>query len=170
LTKIRKARVEDLEAINRLTDEMHVYLADLYGLELSPKELEEEHFEEEELGENIYVAESEENIVIGYISFSKGENEMAGPHYEVEHIVVAEKYRGLNVGRMLFDIVLERARREKLNVTTGTLARNEKALKFYEMLRFKPLTIVLLLDLQKRMLKKQEDYKHCSCSLYGEHR
>ncbi len=154
MVKVRKAGVEDLEAINGLTDEMHNYLAELYGLKLSFKELEEEHFNEEELEGNVYVAESEEKNIIGYVSFSKSENEVAGPHYEVEHLVVAEKYRGLNVGRMLFNIVFERAKREKVNITTGTLARNEGALKFYEELGFKPLTIGLLLDLQKRILKK----------------
>jgi ribosomal protein S18 acetylase RimI-like enzyme len=154
LIKVRKAGVEDLEAINVLTDEMHNYLAELYGLKLSSEELEEEHFDEEELGENVYVAESEEDNIIGYTSFSKSENEVAGPHYEVEHLVVAAKYRGLNVGRMLFNIVFERAKREKVNITTGTLARNEGALKFYEELGFKPLTTGLLLDLQKRILKK----------------
>ena len=52
---------------------------------------------------------------------------------------------------MLFDILLERARREEMNITTGTLARNEGALRFYEKLGFKPFTIGLLLDLEKRM-------------------
>jgi ribosomal protein S18 acetylase RimI-like enzyme len=134
LVKVRKAGVEDLEVINELAEEMHKYLAGLYGLKLSSEELEEEHFDEEELGENVYVAESEENNIIGYVSFSKRENEWAGPHYEVEHIVVAEKYRGSNVGKMLFSIVFERAKREEVNITTGTLARNEGALKFYEVL------------------------------------
>jgi ribosomal protein S18 acetylase RimI-like enzyme len=154
MVKVRKAGVEDLEAINGLTDEMHNFLAELYGLKLSSEELEEEHFNEKELEENVYVAESEENNVIGYVSFSKSENEMAGPHYEVEHIVIAERYRGFNVGRMLFNIVFERAKREKVNITTGTLARNEGALKFYEGLGFKPLTIGLLLDLRNRIIKK----------------
>jgi GNAT superfamily N-acetyltransferase len=131
---------------------MHHYLANLYGLKLSSKELEEEHFDEEEL-RNVYVADSEENEVIGYVSFSKGENEIAGPYYEVEHLVVAEKYRRLNVGRMLLNIVLERAKKENANMTTATPARNQEALKFYEELGFRPLSMVLLLDLQGRIPK-----------------
>jgi GNAT superfamily N-acetyltransferase len=136
---------------------MHRYLANLYGLELSPEELEEEHFDEEELRRNVYVADSEEKEVIGYVSFSKGENEIAGPYYEVEHLVVAEKYRRLNVGRMLLNVVLERAKKENANMTTATPARNEEALKFYEELGFKPLTMVLLLDLQERIPERLLD-------------
>jgi len=148
---VRKARVEDLGAINDLTDAMHRYLAGLYGLELSAEELEEEHYEEDEL-EDVYVAEDGEGHIVGYMSFSLGRDEWAGPHYELEHIVVHEDYRGLGIGRRLFEVLLERARREGVNITTGTLAKNQRALRFYEQLGFKPLGIRLLLDLQKRML------------------
>jgi len=149
---IRKAGAEDLKAINDLTDEMHRYLAGLYGLELSERELGEEHFEEEEL-ENVYVAESVEAGVVGYLSFSKGVDEWAGPHYELEHLVIHEGHRGLGVGKKLFEVLLEKAEREEVNIRTGTLTRNERALRFYEGLGFKRLSIGLLLDLQKRMLK-----------------
>jgi len=149
---IRKARLEDLETINVLTDAMHHYLAGLYGLELSPEELEEEHYEEDEL-ENLYVAEDAERGVIGYMSFSLGRDEWAGPRYELEHIVVHEDYRDLGIGRRLFDVLLERARREGVNITARTLAKNQRALRFYEQLGFKQLSVGLLLDLQKRILK-----------------
>jgi len=148
---IRKARVEDLDVINELTDMMHRYMANLYRLELSREELEEEHFDEEEL-DNTYVAESAGNVV-GYISFSKGKNEWAGPYYEIEHIVVAEKHRRQGIGRNLFKIVLGKAKEEKVNITAGTLARNKEASRFYEELGFKPLSIGLLLDVQKRILE-----------------
>jgi len=143
-----------LEAINDLTDAMHYYLAGLYGLELSAEEIEEEHYNEEEL-ENTYVAEdTERGFVVGYMSFSLGRNEWAGPNYELEHIVVREDYWGMAVAGKLFDILLEKAKREGVNITTGTLARNKRALTFYEKLGFKPLSVGLLLDLQKRILEK----------------
>jgi len=69
---VRRAQEQDLEAINRLTEDLHRYLAGLYGLELSAEELEEEHFDRDEL-EDVYVAEEAERGVIGYISFSKTE-------------------------------------------------------------------------------------------------
>lgn len=151
--KVRKALTEDLEAVNELTDSMHRHLAGLYGLELSELELEEEHFDEEELG-NVYVADSVRDGVIGYMSFSKGRDEWAGSHYELEHIVVHENFRGHGVGKMLFEILLGRAKLEGVNITTGTLARNERALRFYEELGFRQISTVLLLDLQKRILNK----------------
>ncbi|MFB0544036.1 MAG: N-acetyltransferase family protein [Candidatus Bathyarchaeia archaeon] len=150
---VRRARGEDLESINNLTDVMHNYLADLYGLRLSAEELEEEHYDEDEL-EDVYVAEDAKGGVIGYMSFSLGRDEWAGPHYELEHIVVHEDYRGQGMGRKLFDVLLERARREGVNITTGTLAKNQRALRFYKQLGFKPLSVGLLLDLQKRILNR----------------
>jgi len=150
LITIRKAKGGDLEVINKLTDEMHRYLECLYGLELTLDELEEEHFDEEEL-ENTWVAEIADKGVVGYMSFSRGVNEWAGPNYELEHIVVSEEHQGLGIGKKLFDIILEKAEKEKVNITTGTLARNEKALTFYERFGFKPLSIGLLLDFQKRL-------------------
>lgn len=150
---VRKARESDLEAINGLTDALHNYLAGLYGLELSAEELDEEHYEEDEL-ENIYVAQVKECLVVGYMSFSLGRDEWAGSHYELEHIVAHKDYRGLGIARKLFDILLERARLEGVNITTGTLYRNERALRFYEKLGFKPLSVGLLLDIKKRILDK----------------
>ena len=150
---VRKARGGDLEVVNTLTDAMHLYLADLYGLELSAEELEEEHYDKDEL-EGVYVAEDAEGRVVGYMSFSPGRDEWAGPKYELEHIVVREDYRGRGIARKLFDVLLEKAKREGVNITTGTLARNKRALAFYEKLGFKPLSVGLLLDLQKRILDK----------------
>ena len=150
---VRKARIEDLVAINGLTDAMHNYLASLYGLELSKKELEEEHFGEEEL-ENTYVAENVEEGIVGYMCFSKGRDEWTGLRYEIEHIVVREDLRGLGIGRKLFEILLQRATREGVNITTGTLTRDKGALRFYKKLGFKPFSIGLLLDLQRRALIK----------------
>lgn len=151
---VRKAEVKDLVAINELTDAMHNYLAGLYELKLADEELEEEHFSEEQL-ENVYVAESAEEGVIGYVSFSKGSDEWAGPIYEIDHIVVDQDYRGLGIGRKLFEIVLERALREGANITTGTLVKNERALRFYQEQGFKPLSIRLVLDLQRRLSTKR---------------
>ena len=147
---VRKANTDDLVVINELTDSMHHHLASIYGLELSLQELEEEHFDEEELG-NVYVAESALDGVVGYMSFSEGRDEWAGPCYMLEHIVVREIFRGLGIGKMLFEILLGKSKREGVNITAGTLARNERALRFYEELGFKQISTGLLLDLQKRI-------------------
>lgn len=147
---VRKALEGDLEVINGLTDDLHRYLAGLYGLKLSVEELKEEHYGRDEL-KNIYVAEDVEKGVVGYISFSKGRDEWVGPHYNLEHLVVRKDYRGFGVAKMLLDILLKEAKLEGVNITTGTLARNERALRFYKKIGFKLLTVGLLLDLKKRI-------------------
>ena len=84
----------------------------------------------------------------------KGSDEWAGAHYELEHIVVREEFRHMAIGRKLFKVLLDVANREGVNISTGTLARNKEALRFYEQLGFKPVSVRLLLDLQKRILKQ----------------
>jgi arylsulfatase A-like enzyme len=86
LITIRKAKGGDLEVINKLTDEMHRYLACLYGLKLTLGELEEEHFDEEEL-ENTWVAEVADKGVVGYMSFSRGVNEWARAHNRADGFI-----------------------------------------------------------------------------------
>jgi GNAT superfamily N-acetyltransferase len=150
---IRKARPEDLEPVNDLTDDMHNYLAGLYELKLSKDELEEEHFDESDLGRT-YVAEDGARGVVGYLSFSKNCDEWAGPYFELEHLVIHGDCRRLGLARRLFEFLLNKARQERVNIKTGTLTRNKRALTFYKKLGFKPLSISLLLDVQKRILKK----------------
>jgi GNAT superfamily N-acetyltransferase len=150
---IRKACLEDLKAVNNLTDDMHNYLAKLYELKLSKEELEEERYDESDL-EQTYVAEDGERGVVGYMSFSKDCDEWAGPYFELEHLVIHEDYRRLGLARKLFEFLLNKARQEGGNIKTGTLIRNKAALTFYKRLGFRPLSVGLLLDIQKRILKK----------------
>lgn len=151
---LRKARNNDLDEINRLTINMHNYLASLYEMGLPEEALKEEMFTKEELV-NVYVAEDAvKGKAIGYMSFSSGEDEWAGSYYELEHIIVDKQYRGRGIGHKLFQVLLDRANRGRVNIVTGSLQRNENALRFYEELGFKPLSIRLLLDLQKRIFKR----------------
>jgi len=150
---IRQAQTKDLACINSLTDCMQNYLAGLYGLKPSEKELGEEHYNEDDLEETL-VAEDAETGVVGYLSFSLSRNEWAGPHFELEHLVVREDYKRLGVATELCRVLEEKAKHKKVNITAGTLVRNEAALKFYKKLGFKPLTVNLLLDVRKRMRRK----------------
>ncbi len=139
-----------MDSLNRLTDAMHAELASLYGLELSQEELEEEHFCEREL-QNVFVAEDKDGRIVGYLSFSKGEDEWVGPHYSLDHLSIDEEYMGMGVGGGLCNRLLELARSEGLNLTAGSLKRNKRALELYQKLGFKPLSERLVLDLQKRL-------------------
>jgi ribosomal protein S18 acetylase RimI-like enzyme len=68
MTKIRRALIKDLDAINELTIEMHNYLGALVGIKFSRKELKEAMYGNEQNLENMYVAESDGKVV-GYMSF-----------------------------------------------------------------------------------------------------
>jgi len=149
--KIRRAQAKDLAFINSLTDCMQNYLAGLYGSKPSDKELEEEHYDEEDLEGTLVAEDAETGVVAGYLSFSQSKNEWAGPHLELEHLVVREDYKRLGIATELCRALEEKTKRKKVNITAGTLVRNKRALKFYKKLGFKPLTVNLLLDVQKRM-------------------
>ncbi|MFX1512655.1 MAG: GNAT family N-acetyltransferase [Promethearchaeota archaeon] len=81
-------------------------------------------------------------------------NESPIPDIAPDHIVVHEDYRRLGIGRKLFDVLLERARQEEVNIKTTTFVNNTGTIKFCEKLGFKPLTLGLLLALQKRIIDK----------------
>ena len=149
--KIRRAQAKDLAFINSLTDCMQNYLAGLYGLKPSEKDLEEEHYDEDDLEETLVAEDAETRIVAGYLSFSLRRDEWAGPHFELEHLVVREDYKRLGVATKLCRALEGKAKHKKVNITAGTLVRNKGALKFYKKLGFKPLTVNVLLDVQKRM-------------------
>lgn len=148
---VRQAQAKDLTSINSLTDRMHNYLAGLYGLQPSKKELQEEHYDEDELEKTFVAEDAEKGVVVGYLSFSLHRNEWAGPHFELEHLMVREDYKRLGVATELCRVLEEKAKHKKVNIIAGTLVRNKGALKFYKKLGFKPLTVNLVLDVQKRM-------------------
>jgi hypothetical protein len=61
--RIREASVQDLNALNDLTLEMHSHLGTLVGIRFGRDELEEKMFEKLEDLENVYVAEVKGKIV-----------------------------------------------------------------------------------------------------------
>ncbi|MFQ5885573.1 MAG: GNAT family N-acetyltransferase, partial [Thermoplasmata archaeon] len=128
----RKACIEDLQRINELTDVMENYMAGLYGLKLSDADLEEEHYDEDEIDDVFVAVNNDDGTVIGYTSISRGEDEWAGPHYELEHLAIDEDFRGVGIGKHLFAILAQKAEAEGMNITAGTLERNRRALEFYE--------------------------------------
>jgi len=149
--KIRQARKEDIDEINRLTLNLHNRLGRLIGVRFAEEELEEELYGERDL-EGVYVAEIEGKLA-GYIAFSPkpSEDEWCGKFYELYHIVVAEKSARKGVGTRLFEVLLKKAREDNANIRTSTLIKNEGAIRFYQSLGFKPFEISLILDIQKRL-------------------
>jgi GNAT superfamily N-acetyltransferase len=128
---IRKAKREDCERILELVKELAKY-------ERAAKEVTvtQEHFTESGFGKKpvwwAIVAEVDgviQGFALYYIRFSTWK----GQRLYLEDFVVTEEMRGKGLGKLLFDQVIEEARRRKLNgVSWQVLEWNETALNFYK--------------------------------------
>ena len=128
---IRKAKREDCERILELVRELAKY-------EKAAKEVTVtlEHFTESGFGKKpvwwALVAEVDgviQGFALYYIRFSTWK----GQRLYLEDFIVTEEMRGKGLGKLLFDQVIEEARRRKLNgVSWQVLEWNETALNFYK--------------------------------------
>jgi len=149
--RVRQAKRQDVEEINRLTIQMHNHLGRLVGIQLTPEELEEEFFSESEL-DCVYIAEVNGKVV-GYVSFSKDirEDEWCGRNYRLEHLIVDKKHRRKGYGTKLLEALLKRAQKDKANIVADTFVKNKGTVQFYKSLGFKPFETIFLLDREKRL-------------------
>jgi ribosomal protein S18 acetylase RimI-like enzyme len=144
--------VKDLDAINELTFEMHNSLGSLVGVRFSVGQLKDEMYENEEDLNNVYVGEIDGRVV-GYMAFSQDvrENEFFGKYYHLYHIAIKQEFRREGVASKLFNILLRKAKREKMNIVTETFCHNKEALEFYGKKGFKPIETVLIIDNKKKL-------------------
>jgi len=121
--RIRQAKQEDIEEINRLTVQMHNHLGRLVGIKFTEDELEEEFFSESDSLDGVYVAEVDGKIV-GYISFSNKirEDEWCGRYYRLDHLIVDEKHRRKGYGTKLLGALFQKARKDDANVVATPLS------------------------------------------------
>ncbi|HOW05746.1 GNAT family N-acetyltransferase [Methanospirillum hungatei] len=127
---IRPAVRNDCPRLLELIRELAEYERALHEVEVSL-----EHFEESGFGACPVwwgiVAESGDCIVgfaLYYIRYSTWK----GQRLYLEDIVVTEEFRGCGIGKMLFDAVLDDARKKNLNgVVWQVLEWNEPAINFY---------------------------------------
>jgi len=145
--RVRRASVRDLDAINELTFEMHDYLGALVGVKFTLEDLKHEMYRSREDLKNVYVAELDGKVV-GYMSFSHKpeENEFFGKYYHLYHIAVKQEHRGKGIATKLLKVLLQKAKREKVNILVGTLTPNKQAISFYQKHGFKPISLSLILD------------------------
>jgi len=150
--RVRQAKREDIEEINRLTLQMHNHLGRLVGIEFSSDDLEEEFFSKSGSLDGVYVAEVNGKVV-GYTSFSKQirEDEWCGRYYRLEHLIVDEKHRRKGYGTKLLEALLLRAQKDEANVVADTFVRNKGTIEFFKSLGFKPFETIFLLDRKKRL-------------------
>lgn len=128
---IRKAKPEDCERILELVKELAKY-------ERAAKEVTVtlEHFRESGFGKKpvwwAHVAEVDgviQAFALYYIRFSTWK----GQRLYLEDFVVTEEMRGKGLGKLLFDQVIEEAKRRKLNgISWQVLEWNETAINFYK--------------------------------------
>ncbi len=150
--RVRPAKREDIEEINRLTLQMHNHLGRLVGIQFTVGDLEDEFYDESDSLDGVYVAEVGGKAV-GYISFSNKirEDEWCARYYVLEHLIVDEKHRREGYGTRLLEVLLQRAQKDDANVVADTFVKNEGTIKFFKSLGFKPFETILLLDRNRRL-------------------
>ena len=128
---IRKATRADCPRLLELINELAVY-------ERAPQEVTVtlEHFTESGFGANpvwwAFVAEADgrvEGFALYYIRYSTWK----GQRMYLEDLVVTEKMRGMGIGQLLFDTLIEEAREKKFTgIVWQVLEWNEPAINFYK--------------------------------------
>jgi ribosomal protein S18 acetylase RimI-like enzyme len=128
---IRRAKKDDCVAMMELIRELALF-------EKAPDQVTVslQHFEESGFGDNpvwwAFVAEYDGKIVgmaLYYIRYSTWK----GQRMYLEDIIVSEKYRNQNFGRMLMDALISEAKEKQFNgMLWQVLDWNEPAINFYK--------------------------------------
>jgi len=128
---IRKATREDCPRLLELIQELADY-------EKAPNEVTVtlEHFEESGFGKApvwwAFVAETD-GIVQGFALYYIRYSTWKGQRMYLEDILVTEKMRGKNLGKLLFDALIEEAKEKKFSgLVWQVLEWNEPAINFYQ--------------------------------------
>src|SRR6476659_10030697 len=128
---IRKAVKEDCKRLMELIQQLAVYekAQDKVTVTL-------EHFEESGFGKNpvwwAFVAETD-GIVQGFALYYIRYSTWNGQRMYLEDFLVNEELRGLGIGKLLFDRLIEESREKKFNgIVWQVLDWNEPAINFYK--------------------------------------
>ena len=128
---IRKAVKEDCPRLLELIQELADY-------EKAPNEVTVtlEHFEESGFGNApvwwAFVAETD-GVVQGFALYYIRYSTWKGQRMYLEDILVTEKMRGKNLGKLLFDALIEEAKEKKYSgLVWQVLEWNEPAINFYK--------------------------------------
>jgi GNAT superfamily N-acetyltransferase len=128
--QIRRAVKEDCKRLLELIQELADY-------ERAPNEVTVslEHFEESGFGKQpvwwAFVAEVD-GVVQGFALYYIRYSTWKGQRMYLEDILVTEKMRGNNLGKLLFDALIEEAKEKKFSgIVWQVLEWNERAINFY---------------------------------------
>lgn len=129
--KIRKGEKPDLPAILSLIKELAEYEKAPAEVEVSVSEMENWGFGPEKLFD-FFVAEQNGKIVALALYYYKYST-WKGKCLFLEDIIVTEKMRGEGIGKLLFDKIVEVAKKDKVRrLEWQVLDWNEPAIKFYK--------------------------------------
>ena len=127
---IRKARRKDCQHLLELIRELAVY-------EKAPEHVTVslEHFEESGFGDSpvwwALVAE-EQGKILGFVLYYIRYSTWNGQRMYLEDFLVTEKSRGRGIGRLLFDALIEEAKKKGFTaIVWQVLEWNEPAINFY---------------------------------------
>ncbi len=127
---IRKAEKNDCKRLMELIYQLAVYERAPHEVMVTP-----EHFEESGFGENpvwwALVAEVD-GIVQGFALYYIRYSTWKGQRMYLEDLLVNEEERGLGIGTLLFDKLIEEAKEKKFTgIVWQVLDWNQPALNFY---------------------------------------
>lgn len=130
-TKIRKGVKADLPDILNLIKELAEYEKAPDEVEVTVSEMENWGFGKDKVFD-FFVAE-QNGIIVGLALYYYKYSTWKGKCLFLEDIVVTEKLRGQGVGKILFDKIVEVAKKEKVRrLEWQVLDWNEPAIKFYK--------------------------------------
>jgi len=149
---IRLAKPEDMKAVLELIKELATFEQEPEAVIVTENDLQRDGFSAQPLF-RCFVAEIEAKIV-GIALFYYRYSTWKGKTIHLEDLIVTEKYRGQNIGNLLYKKVLEQAYNEGVKrVEWAVLDWNKTAIDFYEKSGAKVLSDWRVVQMDERGLK-----------------
>ena len=149
---IRLAKPEDMKAVLDLIKELATFEQEPEAVIVTENDLQRDGFSAQPLF-TCFVAEIEAKIV-GIALFYYRYSTWKVKTINLEDLIVTEKYRGQNIGNLLYKKVLEQAYNERVKrVEWAVLDWNKTAIDFYEKSGAKVLSDWRVVQMDERGLK-----------------
>ncbi|MEE1885793.1 GNAT family N-acetyltransferase [Pedobacter flavus] len=129
--EIRKAVKSDCKRLLELINELAVYEKAPEEVTVTLQEFEDAGFGSNPVWEAIVAIE--DNLIIGFALYYTRYSTWKGRRLYLEDFIVTESKRGLGIGKILFESVIQESKNGKYNgMTWQVLDWNEPALNFYQ--------------------------------------
>lgn len=129
--EIRKAVKSDCKRLLELINELAVYEKAPEEVTVTLQEFEDAGFGSNPVWEAIVAIE--DNLIIGFALYYTRYSTWKGRRLYLEDFIVTESKRGLGIGKILFENIIQESKNGKYNgMTWQVLDWNEPALNFYQ--------------------------------------